>query len=190
MAPDPSFPAVFLDRDGTINLDHDYVYRIEDCDFIPGSIEGIRLLNESGFKVIVVTNQSGIGRGFYTVDEMNRLHEFIQESCSRAGAHIDAFLFCPHHPDAKLDAYRQTCECRKPSPGLIKRAGTLFPLDMSRSWVIGDSAADMGLAKAARLRSILVRTGKGQSVKTDEFQIDFIAENLYAAVTWLLGQKS
>jgi len=189
MPPDVIYPAVFLDRDGTINLDHDYVYRTEDFEFIPGSLDAIRLLNDEGFKVIVVTNQSGIGRGFYSVDDMNGLHEFVQNQCRRHEAHIDAFLFCPHHPEAKLENYRRTCDCRKPATGMIDRAATLFPLDLSRSWVIGDSAADMGMAKSAGLRRILVRTGKGHNLNAAEFQIDFMAKNLYAAVNWLMEKK-
>lgn len=183
------FPAVFLDRDGTINLDVDYVFRIEDFSIIPGSLDAIRMLNDAGYKVIVVTNQSGIGRGFYTEDDMHMLHEHLQQLCRKHGGRIDAFFYCPHHPDATLEKYRRVCPCRKPGTEMIERATKLFPLDLSKSWVIGDSAADMGMARNAGLRRILVQTGKGLGADAAEFQIDFTAENLYDAVSWLTGKN-
>lgn len=183
-----TFPAVFLDRDGTINRDYDYVFRIEDFNLIPGSLDAIRLLNDAGFKVIVVTNQSGIGRGFYTVDDMYMLHDHLQQLCRKHGARIDGFFYCPHHPDAILEEYRRVCPCRKPGTEMIERAAKLFPLDLTKSWVIGDSAADMGMAKNAGLRRIRVRTGKDLGAGESELQIDFTAENLYDAVNWLTGK--
>ncbi len=182
-------PAVFLDRDGTINSEKNYVYRVEDFEWIEGSLEAIRLFNLARYRVVVVTNQSGVARGLYSTRDVHKLHDYIQSLCHRVRAHVDAFLYCPHHPEAVVDEFRQMCSCRKPGVGMIRRAMSLLAIDLQKSWVIGDGIPDMEMAKAAGVRKILVRTGHGEqtALKSYDFQIEYLAENLYDASTWLLG---
>jgi len=190
-ASDPH-PAVFLDRDGTVNVEKNYLYRIEDLEWIDGSVEAIRLLNLSRFRVIVVTNQSGIARGFYNAEDVHRLHDQMQSILTQSHARIDAFLYCPHHPEGEVEAFRQSCECRKPGTGMIDRARKLFPIDLSRSWVVGDSAVNMEMATRAGIRKILVRTGNGENTAASrlDLQIEYVAKNLYDATIWLTGNRS
>jgi len=152
--------AVFLDRDGTINVEKDYLYRIEDLEFIDGSVEAIRLLNEAGFLVVVVSNQSGVARGYYTEDDVELLHRHIAAELEKSGAHVDAWLFCPHHPDGG-GSYSLPCDCRKPLPGMLKEAARRYDIDLDTSIMIGDKIADTEAGNAAGSRPILVRTGYG-----------------------------
>ncbi|MBL7960382.1 HAD family hydrolase, partial [bacterium] len=128
--------AVFIDRDGTLNVEKDYVYKIEDFEFIPGAKEAIRLLNEHHFKVIVISNQSGIARGYYTPNDVHLLHDYIQRELRKEKAQIDAFFYCPHHPDGTVDEFRKLCDCRKPSPGMILQAEQKLNIDLQSSYVI------------------------------------------------------
>jgi len=152
--------AVFLDRDGTINLEKGYLFRIEDFEFVPGAPEAIRLLNESGFLVIVVTNQSGVARGFYGEEDVAALHRQIDVKLALCGARVDAWFYCSHHPAGK-GAYAVTCSCRKPLPGMLLEAADLFDIDLKNSVMIGDKRADVEAAIAAGCRPILVRSGYG-----------------------------
>jgi len=152
--------AVFLDRDGTINLEKEYLYRIDEFEFVPGAPEAIRRLNEAGFIVVVVTNQSGVGRGYYTEDDVEILHRFISRELERHGAHVDAWMYCPHHPSGK-GSYALACSCRKPLPGMLLEAAGKLNIDLKRSIMIGDKCADMEAAVAAGCRPILVRSGYG-----------------------------
>ncbi|WP_170291022.1 D-glycero-alpha-D-manno-heptose-1,7-bisphosphate 7-phosphatase [Neomoorella glycerini] len=146
---------MFLDRDGTINVDKGYVYRPEDLELLPGSAEGIRILNEAGFLVIVITNQAGIARGYYTEKDVQVFHEHLQNVLNAEGAHIDAFYYCPHHPEG-LPPYNVECECRKPKPGLILRAQADWDIDLHSSWFVGDKSTDLAAAKAAGCMAILI----------------------------------
>ena len=157
--------AVFLDRDGTINTEKDYLYRIDDFEFIQGAVEAIRLLNESGYMVIVVTNQSGIARGYYTEEDLSVLHRYIADQLSCAGAHVDDWYFCPHHPTGK-GVYAQQCSCRKPLPGMLHQAALRHGIDLERSFMIGDKSVDVEAAIAAGCKPILVRTGYGATEET------------------------
>lgn len=152
--------AVFLDRDGTINLEKDYLFRIEDFEFVPGAPEAIRLLNEAGYLVIVVTNQSGVARGYYGEEEVAVLHRHIDEKLAEWGARVDAWFYCPHHPAGK-GAYAVTCSCRKPLPGMLLEAACIFDIDIKNSVMIGDKRADVEVAIAVGCRPILVRSGYG-----------------------------
>lgn len=153
--------AVFLDRDGTINVEKDYLHRIEDFEFIPGAPEAIKKLKDAGFLVIVVTNQSGVGRGYYTLQDVERLHEHIQKKLSEAGTSIDAFYVCPHHPTKGVGEYKKDCDCRKGSPGMLLKAAREFDIDLSRSYMVGDKEADVEAGENAGCRSIMVLTGYG-----------------------------
>ncbi|MHB8255893.1 MAG: D-glycero-beta-D-manno-heptose 1,7-bisphosphate 7-phosphatase [Acidiferrobacterales bacterium] len=150
--------AVFLDRDGTINVEKSYLYRLEDWEWIPGAIDAIRNLNRAGYLVIVVTNQAGIARGMYGEEDVRRLHEQIDAELAPLGARIDAYYYCPHHPDFGA---RIACSCRKPSPGMILQASRDWDIDLSHSYIVGDKLADVEAGLAAGVTPILVATGYG-----------------------------
>lgn len=153
-------PALFLDRDGVLNEDPGYVYRWEDFRWIPGARETVAAFNRAGWLVIVVTNQSGIGRGYYTEADMHTLHARMSEALAAAGSHIDAFYHAPHHPDAKLDIYRHPDPPdRKPNPGMILRALAEWPIDRERSILVGDKPSDLEAALRAGIRSVLFEGG-------------------------------
>ncbi len=154
--------AVFLDRDGTINVEKDYLYRIEDFEFIPGAPEAIKRLKDAGFLVIVVTNQSGVARGYYTLEDVDRLHAYIQEKLADIGTSIDAFYVCPHHPTEGVGKYRADCDCRKGKPGMLLQAAEDFDIDLERSCMVGDKEADIEAGKSAGCRPQLVLTGYGR----------------------------
>lgn len=164
--------AVFIDRDGTLVEEVNYLHRVEDLRFFPFTDESVRRLKELGFLVIMVTNQSGIGRGVYTVDDMHAVNERIQNDLS---AELDAIFFCPHLPDAG-------CRCRKPGPGMLEAAMEQFTIDLGESWMIGDKPLDVEFGRRAGIRSILVRTGYGRNAEDNGADADFVAENLLEAV--------
>jgi D-glycero-D-manno-heptose 1,7-bisphosphate phosphatase len=153
--------AVFLDRDGTINVEREYLHLPGEFVFIPGAPEAIRLLKDAGFLVIVVTNQSGIARGFFDEAAVHRLHLFMDEQLARYGTAVDAYYLCPHHPQHGSGDYRRICGCRKPLPGMIVEAADDFSIDLGASYVIGDKLADIAAGLAAGCRPLLVRTGYG-----------------------------
>ena len=144
-----SVAAVFLDRDGVINVDSGYVGDWDSFEFLPGVIEAMRTLCEANYILVIVTNQSGIGRGFYTEEDFHVLTERMCNELSRYGVSIAGVYFCPHLPDATLPHYRKTCDCRKPRPGLIYRALEELEIDLKRSAMVGDKDSDMQAAMAA-----------------------------------------
>ena len=152
--------AVFLDRDGTLNVDKGYVHHIEDWEWIPGAIDAITMLKKAGFLVIVITNQAGIARGYYDEADMTHLHAIINMELQKHGATIDGFYHCPHHPEFG-EVRECECECRKPMPGMIDKASQDFDIDLGRSWLVGDKASDIQAGLAAGVKSILVLTGYG-----------------------------
>lgn len=152
--------AVFLDRDGTINVEKDYLYRIEEFEFISGAPEAVRLLNEAGFFVVIVSNQSGVARGYYTEEDVGNLHRFIAAELKKSEAVVDAWYYCPHHPQGR-GSYSLACRCRKPLPGMLIEAAQRHDIDLAASVMIGDKLADIEAGRAAGCRSILVRTGYG-----------------------------
>lgn len=168
--------AVFLDRDGTINYDKGYVHKIEDFKFIPGAIEAIQLLNRNNYKVIVVTNQAGIARGYYTENDVDILHKSISAKLAMYEARIDAFYYCPHHPTAGIGKYKIDCECRKPKSGLIIQASKDLDIALSDSWIIGDKESDITAGESVGCRGILINVADGALRKRN------IAKNLYDAV--------
>jgi histidinol-phosphate phosphatase family protein len=186
-------PAVFLDRDGTMIREVQFLRRPEDLVWLPATIEAIRLLNRAGFVVCVTTNQSGVGRGLYTEADLQVLHDLMTSTLEAAGARVDAWFYCPHHPDATVTALRQVCECRKPRPGMIRRAAERFPLDLDRSFVIGDRLTDVGLAASVGARGVLVRTGYGEHTIAEQAGAAsgaaLIAADLMEATAWLLRQS-
>ena len=156
----PLRPALFLDRDGVLNEDHGYVHRWADFRWIDGAREAVAAFNRAGWLVFVVTNQSGIGRGYYTEAEMHALHARMAEALAEAGARIDAVYYCPQHPDATLEAYRHPDPPdRKPNPGMILRALAEWPVDKARSVMVGDKPADLEAALRAGIRGLLFGGG-------------------------------
>lgn len=153
--------AVFLDRDGTLNVDYGYVYRVEEWEWIPGAIDALVALKKAGFLVIVITNQAGIARGYYDEAEMTNLHARINEELKEHGTSIDGFYHCPHHPD-----FSEECACRKPMPGMINKAIQDFDIDKDRSWLVGDKFSDIQAGSSAGVKSILVLTGYGNKDHT------------------------
>ena len=141
-------PAAFLDRDGVLNIDHGYAHRLDQLEWIEGAPEAVRLLNEAGYYVLVVTNQSGIARGYYSEEAVSAFHERMQKDLASQGAHIDAFYFCPHHPEGTIEALAIRCQCRKPAPGMLEQAAREWPIDRTESFLIGDNEADMDAARA------------------------------------------
>ena len=149
--------AVFLDRDGTLNVEKHYLYKEEDWEWIPGVPEALARLARAGWRLAVVSNQSGIARGYYSAGDVDRLHDFVnRDLASRADARIDLFLYCPHDPSS-------TCDCRKPAPGLLREAARRLGVDLAESWMIGDKEIDIAAGRAAGCRCVLVRTGYGRS---------------------------
>lgn len=157
--------AVFLDRDGTINIEKNYLHRVADFEFIPGAPEAIARLNAAGFLVIVVTNQAGIGRGYYGVDEVNLLHDHLQKEIARYGATVDGFFICPHHPTEGVGNFRTLCSCRKGEPGMLYEARDQFDIDLAESYMVGDKISDVEAGLKAGCQCILVLTGYGASEK-------------------------
>lgn len=147
-------PAAFLDRDGVLNVDHGYSHRPDDLVMIPGAAAAVRLLNDAGYYVIVVTNQSGVARGFYTEAAVDLFNTHIQERLKAEGAHIDAFYYCPHHPEGVVKELAIQCRCRKPQPGMLEQAARDRPIDLSRSFLIGDKDDDLAAAAAFQIRGV------------------------------------
>ena len=147
-------PAAFLDRDGVINIDHGYVHRPEDLEWVLGAPEAVRLLNEAGYYVLVITNQSGVARGYYDEAAVKRFHAHMRERIEAAGAHIDAFYYCPHHPQGIVKELAVTCRCRKPAPGMLEQAAVEWPIDRKRSFLIGDKDDDMTAAARFGIRGV------------------------------------
>ncbi|MGO1119220.1 HAD family hydrolase [Rhodovibrionaceae bacterium A322] len=158
--PDPSRPAAFLDRDGVLNRDHGYVHKPEDFEWMPEAIASIKALNDRGYLVFVVTNQSGVARGYYGEEDVEALHDWMQDQLRPHGAHIDAFRYCPHHPDKGKGPYLKDCGWRKPGPGMLLDLLAGWPVDPSRSFMVGDRQSDLDAAKAAGLSTAFL-TDKG-----------------------------
>ena len=155
----PARPALFLDRDGVINVDRNYVYRTEDFEWTAGAVEAIRAFNDRNWWVFVVTNQSGIARDYYTEEQMQTLHDWIVADLATTGARIDRFYHCPFHEDGTIPRYTKDSYDRKPKPGMLIRAMTDFPVIKERSFLIGDKQADLEAAKAAGVRGFLFSGG-------------------------------
>lgn len=153
--------AVFLDRDGTLNVDHGYVYESDNFDFLDGAIDACRELKAMGLALVLVTNQSGIARGLFSEDQFMHLTEWMDWSLADRGVDLDGIYYCPHHAEAGIGEYKVDCDCRKPKPGMLLEAKQFLDLDMAASVMVGDKKEDMQAAQAAGVGTkILVRTGK------------------------------
>lgn len=148
--------AVFLDRDGTINVDKAYLYQIEDFEYMPDVIEGLKKLQTAGYLLIIVTNQSGIARGFYTREDYKRLDRWMKGDLAKNGVYITASYYCPHHPQAVIVRYRTECDCRKPCTGMFIKAAADWDIDLSASYAIGDKPRDVAICRNTACRGILI----------------------------------
>lgn len=183
--------AVFLDRDGTLIEDIGYLRFAGEVAFYPWSVDAVRALNQAGLPVVVITNQSGVARGILREPMIEDVHRHLSMLLDAGGAHIDAYYYCPHHPEATVAAYRTRCDCRKPGCGMIERASADLDLDPARSFVVGDKWIDVGAARAAGARGILVRTGYGATEEAQpppDLTADAVVDNLVEAVSWILRQ--
>ena len=182
--------AVFLDRDGTINVERDYLYRPEEFTFIPGAPEAIRMLREAGYLVVVVTNQSGIARGYYDEAALHRIHRHMDDLLARAGTSVDAYYYCPHHPDGTVDSYRSVCDCRKPLPGMLLQAARDLGIDLAASYIIGDKQADVTAGLRAGCRPLLVKTGYGGAERVRIGDNVPVFASIYEAACWIAGMNT
>ncbi len=183
-------PAVFLDRDGTLIEEAGYLDSLDRIAPFPWTADALRLLARGGFRLVVITNQGGIARGLFDEPFVRQAHDALQARLVRAGAGIDGYYFCPHHPGGEVPALAIACDCRKPEPGLVRAAATDLGIDLARSWMIGDRWADVALAARAGLAGgILVRTGYGRSAEARPVSgvtASLVAEDLMEATAWLL----
>lgn len=179
--------AVFLDRDGVINVDRGYTHRVEDFQFIAGSVQALAMLQAAGWRLVVVTNQSGIARGLYSSDDYERFTAHMRAQLQAAGVHLDAVLHCPHLPDAAVAAYRKACDCRKPAAGMLLRAARELALDLPSSVIVGDRLLDVQAGRAAGVgRCLLVRSG--HPLEVGELQVaDAVFDDLAACAQALVA---
>ncbi len=180
--------AVFLDRDGTINEEVGYLSRLEELKIYDNAAEAIRLLRQKGFLAIVITNQSGVARGFFSEDFILTVHNKMNEYMKERGAWLDALYYCPHHPRYGNEHYRKECSCRKPHPGLLIRAAEDFDIDLKRSYVVGDMPRDMDTARRVGAKGVMVKTGYGRNVVATS-KPDYIAEDLLDAANWIIRDQ-
>jgi D-glycero-D-manno-heptose 1,7-bisphosphate phosphatase len=180
-------PAIFLDRDGVVIEESHFLGDVSRVRLVQGAGEAIAALNRAGWVVVIVTNQSGVARGLFTVESVGEVHSHLSELLRGFGARIDAYRFCPHHPEAELTEYRVDCECRKPKAGMLLSAGRELCVDPARSWMIGDRVTDLEAGASAGCRTVLVRTGHGSQVEADNLdraalRLELIAPDLADAV--------
>ncbi len=183
--------AIFMDRDGTISHEVGYVNHISRMRPYSFSGKAIRLINQSDWLAIVVTNQAGVARGYFTEELVGKVHLKMKEILASDGAKLDDIFYCPHHPEAGRPPYRMDCDCRKPKPGMLLKAAEKHHIDLSRSVMVGDKISDIEMAKANGLTGVLVLTGYGRGeleFQSERWTVqpDFIAENLLEAVEWIL----
>lgn len=190
---------VFLDRDGTLNEEVHYLHRKEDLKILEGVPEAIRMLKEAGYKIVVVTNQAGVARGYFPESDVQELHQYINECLSPLGAGIDYFFYCPHHPVCGQGIYKRECRCRKPDTGMFEMAEQVLQVDKSRSWMIGDKWSDVEAGKNYGVYTILVGTGYGFQIHKEQMEngceerslpYDFYAETLIDAACKILKSEN
>ena len=183
-------PAVFVDRDGTLNREVHYLRRVRDLRLIRGAAEGVRRLRQAGFAVVVVTNQSAVARGLLDLSGLEVIHRALRARLARQGALLDGVYACPHHPDVT-----GACRCRKPAGGLVRRAVRDLGIDLHRSYVVGDSAADLGLAATVGAAGVLVLTGHGRRTARaldpagSAPRADRIATSFRTAAEWIIDDS-
>lgn len=197
---------IFLDRDGTMNEEVHYLHKPEDLKLLPGVGQAVRRFNEAGYQVVVVTNQAGVARGYYTEQDVTELHAYLNRMLMEEGAHVDAFYYCPHHPEHGIGPYKTECRCRKPGIGMFEQAEQAFKdgINKEESYMIGDKLLDVEAGHRYGVRSVLVGTGYGREVREEQRNkglldadgncldgsYDFYAEDLVQAAEWILRDQS
>lgn len=188
--------AVFLDRDGTINEDVGYLADPNEFRLLPGTAEGIKLLKRAGFKVIVISNQSGIARGLFSEEVVRKIDKKMQDELLNRGTFLDAVYFCPHHPDIGEPPYRQDCYCRKPKPGILLQAAKIYRINLAHSYMVGDKLSDIEAGRRAGCRTILLLRNETQNSLGEakklawKTKLDYMASNLYTAAQLICKQRS
>lgn len=177
--------AVFFDRDGTLNVEVNYLRRVEDVLLVPSAADALNSLSRAGFLLVAVTNQAGIARGLLDETMLGAIHERLQALLAAEGARLDAIYFCPHHPE-----FSGACGCRKPLPGMLLQAASELGIDLDRSWMVGDTAADIVAGQAAGCRSILVRTGYGASYSHASAVPQTVADDVLGAASYILSRSA
>jgi len=186
-------PAVFLDRDGTIIEDVGYLRDLSQIDVLPWAADAIRQLNEAGFAVVVITNQSGVARGYFDEAHVQATHRALDAALAPHRARIEAYYYCPHYPKSSDARYGVECDCRKPASGLLRRAAVDLGIDLTRSWMVGDWWRDVQAGMGASTRTILIRTGRSDAHRVappDAPQPDAILNDLMEAAGWILRSSS
>jgi D-glycero-D-manno-heptose 1,7-bisphosphate phosphatase len=184
---------VFLDRDGTLIEEVGYLDRPERVALYPWSIDAIRALNQAGVRLVMISNQSGVARGFFSADTVDLVHRHIAALLAAGGARLDAYYYCPHHPHGSIPEYARACDCRKPGRALVDRAATELGVDPRRSFTVGDRWLDIALARTIGARGILVRTGYGADEEQRppaDLSADAVVNNLVEAASWILERVS
>lgn len=183
--------AIFLDRDGVINKEKNWIHKKEDLELIKNSAEAIAMLNENGFKVIIITNQPVVARGLCTEEEVQEINDYLKNLLKDKGATVDAVYYCPHHPSAGDNPkYTRECECRKPKPGMILQAQKdLFIDKLEGCFIVGDKMGDLKAGNSVGCKTILVKTGYGGEDGWEDAVPDYIAEDLYDAVKNIILKK-
>jgi len=183
--------AIFMDRDGTVSHEVGYINHVTRMRPYPFTADAIRRINQSDWLAVLITNQAGVARGYFTEDLVHQVHARLQALLQLDGARLDAIYYCPHHPAAGVPPYRQGCNCRKPRPGMLLKAAEEHNIDLSASVMVGDKISDVEMAHAMGMKGVLVLTGYGRGEWEHQSQSwnirpDFIAENLLEAVKWIL----
>ena len=186
--------AVFMDRDGTISEEVGYVNHVSRYRVFPFAARAVRALNEAGWLAVLVTNQAGVARGYFAEEMIGAVHGVLAAELEKEGARLDAVYYCPHHPSVGEPPYRFDCDCRKPRPGLIRRAAADLGVDLARSWMVGDRYSDTELARNAGVRAAFVLTGYGRGEFEHQSQAwrhrpDLVAENLLEAVRKIIEES-
>lgn len=178
--------AIFLDRDGTINVEKHYLHKIDEFEFLPGVIKGLKFLQDAGYLLIIITNQSGIGRGYYTEDDFEKLNNWMIGELRKHGVDIAAVFYCSHLPDARIKKYRKICNCRKPALGLYKKAVEEYNIDLSKSYAIGDKIRDCSICEVSDCKGFLIAENEKMdvinAVKAGEYQNIRYAQDLCACI--------
>ncbi len=187
--------AIIMDRDGTVCDEVGYVNHVDRVRLLPRSAEAIRAANEAGFQTVVVTNQAGVARGYFAESLVDDVHERVRELLASEGARLDGIYYCPHHPEVGAPAYRKSCRCRKPAPGMLERARDEMGIDLPASYMVGDSVKDLEAGHRAGTTNVLVLTGYGRGELTHQSQAwpvepDHVADDLLAAVDWILKREA
>ena len=186
--------AVFLDRDGTVADEVGYVNHASRIRLLSGSAEAVKRIREAGFLAVVVTNQAGVARDYFEEFVVHQANRRLVELLEREGAALDGIYYCPHHPREGAPPYRQDCQCRKPRPGMLLQAAEDLGIDLTRSYMVGDGLVDVGAARAAGVLPVMVLTGYGRGHLEHRrsrwtVEPEHIAEDLSAAVDWILGRE-